>query len=62
MQKRKLANSSLEVSALGLGCLGLSHGYGPATDTRQAISLNRTRFDSEWGQPRSWLTRPWEQH
>lgn len=30
MQKRKLGNSGLEVSALGLGCMGLSYGYGPA--------------------------------
>ncbi|SAK53835.1 aldo/keto reductase [Caballeronia calidae] len=45
MQKRKLG-SSLEVSALGLGCMGLSHGYGPATDTRQAIALIRTAVDS----------------
>jgi hypothetical protein len=29
MQKRKLRNSNLEVSALGLGCMGMSHGYGP---------------------------------
>lgn len=34
MQKRILGNSGLEVSALGLGCMGLSHGYGPATETR----------------------------
>ncbi|BED94983.1 hypothetical protein Ef30038_14070 [Escherichia fergusonii] len=39
MQKRYLGNSGLEVSALGLGCMGLSHGYGPATDTRQAALL-----------------------
>ncbi|HEX8593871.1 MAG TPA: aldo/keto reductase [Pseudomonas sp.] len=45
MQKRKLGNSSLEVSALGLGCMGLSHGYGPATETRQAISLIRKAVD-----------------
>lgn len=42
MQKRKLGNSNLEVSALGLGCMGLSHGYGPATDTGQAILLIRS--------------------
>ncbi|ELF85825.1 hypothetical protein WGG_00368 [Escherichia coli KTE43] len=41
MQKRYLGKSGLEVSALGLGCMGLSHGYGPATDTRQAIELIR---------------------
>ena len=44
MQKRKLG-SSLEVSALGLGCMGLSHGYGPATDTKQAVSLIRAAVD-----------------
>ncbi len=45
MQKRKLGNSTLEVSALGLGCMGLSHGYGPATDTGQAVSLIRAAVD-----------------
>src|SRR5215207_7228907 len=45
MQKRKLGNSNLEVSALGLGCMGLSYGYGPATDTQQAISLIRAAVD-----------------
>jgi aryl-alcohol dehydrogenase-like predicted oxidoreductase len=45
MLKRTLGNSSLEVSALGLGCMGLSHGYGPATDTQQAISLIRSAVD-----------------
>jgi aryl-alcohol dehydrogenase-like predicted oxidoreductase len=41
MKKRKLGNSNLEVSAIGLGCMGLSYGYGPATDTQQAIALIR---------------------
>jgi aryl-alcohol dehydrogenase-like predicted oxidoreductase len=45
MQKRKLGSSHLEVSALGLGCMGLSYGYGPATDTGQAISLIRTAVE-----------------
>ena len=45
MQKRKLGNSQLEVSALGLGCMGLSPGYGPATDTGQAISLIRAAVE-----------------
>jgi len=45
MQKRMLGKSGLEVSALGLGCMGLSHGYGPATDTKQAISLIRAAAD-----------------
>jgi aryl-alcohol dehydrogenase-like predicted oxidoreductase len=39
MQKRKLGKSNLEVSAIGLGCMGLSFGYGPATEKEQAISL-----------------------
>ncbi|TCR91938.1 aldo/keto reductase [Rhizobium sp. BK376] len=45
MQKRKLGNSGLEVSAIGLGCMGLSYGYGPATETQQAITLIRTAFE-----------------
>jgi aryl-alcohol dehydrogenase-like predicted oxidoreductase len=45
MQKRRLGNSDLEVSALGLGCMGLSFGYGPATDKQQAISLIRTAVE-----------------
>jgi aryl-alcohol dehydrogenase-like predicted oxidoreductase len=39
MQKRKLGNSNLEVSALGLGCMGMSFGYGPAADKQEMISL-----------------------
>ena len=42
MQMRTLGKSGLEVSALGLGCMGLSYGYGPATETSQAIALIRT--------------------
>jgi len=45
MQKRKLGKSGLEVSALGLGCMGLSYGYGPATEKEQAITLIRTAFE-----------------
>ena len=45
MQKRTLGKSNLEVSALGLGCMGLSYGYGPATDKHQAISLIRAAFE-----------------
>ena len=41
MQKRKLGNSDLEVSAIGLGCMGLSFGLGPAVDRQQAIALVR---------------------
>src|SRR5450631_4036450 len=45
MQKRKLGKSNLEVSALGLGCMGLSFGYGPATEKQQAITLIRSAFE-----------------
>ncbi|MEK1930124.1 MAG: aldo/keto reductase [Pararhizobium sp.] len=45
MQKRTLGNSNLEVSALGLGCMGLSYGYGPATDRGEAIKLIRAAHD-----------------
>jgi aryl-alcohol dehydrogenase-like predicted oxidoreductase len=45
MLKRKLGNSNLEVSAIGLGCMGLSHGYGPATDAQDAITLIRTAVE-----------------
>ena len=46
MQTRKLGNSGLEVSALGLGCMGLSFGYGPATERQQAITLIRKACES----------------
>jgi aryl-alcohol dehydrogenase-like predicted oxidoreductase len=45
MQKRKLGNSGLEVSAIGFGCMGLSFGYGPAQEKRQAVSLIRQAFE-----------------
>ena len=45
MQKRQLGKAGLEVSAVGLGCMGLSFGYGPATDTREAIALIRAAFE-----------------
>ena len=45
MQKRKLGNSGLEVSAIGLGCMGLSFGYGPAVDRQQGISLIRSAVE-----------------
>ncbi|EPX56562.1 Aldo-keto reductase [Cystobacter fuscus DSM 2262] len=44
MQKRQLGKSGLEVSAIGLGCMGLSYGYGPATDRQEAIKLIQTAF------------------
>lgn len=46
MEKRELGNSGLEVSALGLGCMGLSFGYGPAIDKKEAIKLIRTAHES----------------
>lgn len=46
IQKRKLGRSGLEVSALGLGCMGLSYGYGPATDKQDAIKLIRGAFEA----------------
>ena len=45
MKKRTLGNSNLEVSALGLGCMGLSFGYGPAVDKQQGISLIRAAIE-----------------
>jgi len=45
MQTRILGSSGLEVSALGLGCMGLSYGYGPATNTDEAIALVRAAFE-----------------
>ncbi|MFV0549207.1 MAG: aldo/keto reductase [Limnobaculum xujianqingii] len=45
MQKRKLGNSGLEVSAIGLGCMGMSFGYGPATDKQEMISLMHKAVD-----------------
>jgi aryl-alcohol dehydrogenase-like predicted oxidoreductase len=41
MQKRRLGQSTLEVSAIGLGCMGLSYGYGPATDRQAGIGVIR---------------------
>ena len=45
MQKRKLGNSNLEVSAIGLGCMGLSFGYGPAVEKQAGIALIRSAFE-----------------
>src|SRR5437773_5406801 len=45
MQKRKLGKSNLEVSALGLGCMGMSFGYGPPMDKQEAIILIRAAVD-----------------
>ncbi len=45
MKKRKLGNSGLEVSALGMGCMNLSFGTGPAKDVKQGISVIRHAVD-----------------
>jgi aryl-alcohol dehydrogenase-like predicted oxidoreductase len=45
MRKRELGKSGLQVSAIGLGCMGLSYGYGPATDIQEATALIRRAFE-----------------
>ncbi len=45
MQKRRLGTSTLEVSALGLGCMGMSYGYGPPADKQEMIALIRTAVE-----------------
>lgn len=45
MKTRKLGNNQLEVSSIGLGCMGLSYGYGPATEKNHAIGLIRSAFE-----------------
>jgi aryl-alcohol dehydrogenase-like predicted oxidoreductase len=45
MEKRKLGKSNLEVSAIGLGCMGMSYGYGPAADKKEMISLIRSAVE-----------------
>jgi aryl-alcohol dehydrogenase-like predicted oxidoreductase len=45
MQTRELGKSGLKVSALGLGCMGLNFGYGPATDRAEAVKLIRAAFE-----------------
>ncbi len=45
MEKRTLGRSGLKVSAMGLGCMGLSHGYGPATGTQEGVQLIRSAFE-----------------
>jgi aryl-alcohol dehydrogenase-like predicted oxidoreductase len=45
MQKRKLGNSNLEVSAIGLGCMGMSFAYGPPPDKQEMISLIRSAVE-----------------
>ena len=70
MQKRKLGNSNLEVSAIGLGCMGMSFGYGPAADKQEMIRLIRaavergvTFFDTAEAtvrsQTKNWWAKRW---
>ena len=70
MQKRKLGNSGLEVSAIGLGCMGMSVNYGPAPDKQEMITLIdlpwikaspssiRPRFMARL-RMKSWLVKRW---
>ncbi|WP_136807167.1 aldo/keto reductase [Desulfosediminicola flagellatus] len=46
MQKRKLGNSALEISAIGLGCMGMSYGYGPAANEKEMIELITKAVDN----------------
>ena len=46
IQKRKLGTSGLEVSSIGLGCMGMSFGYGTIADEKEMISLIRSAFES----------------
>jgi aryl-alcohol dehydrogenase-like predicted oxidoreductase len=70
METRKLGNSGLEVSALGLGCMGMSFGYGPPGDRREMIAVIQaavergiTFFDTAeiYGpyRTRNWSARHW---
>src|SRR5436309_15317057 len=45
MQKRKLGTSNLEVSAMGLGCMGMSFGYGPPKERQEMVSLIRSAVE-----------------
>ena len=45
MEKRQLGKSGLEVSALGLGCMGMSFGYGPPADKKEMISIIRAAVE-----------------
>jgi aryl-alcohol dehydrogenase-like predicted oxidoreductase len=44
MDKRKLGKSNLEVSAIGLGCMGMSFGYGPPADKQEMIKVQGARY------------------
>ena len=45
MEKRKLGNGGLEVSAIGLGCMGMSFGYGPASDKKEMLAVIRAAVE-----------------
>jgi aryl-alcohol dehydrogenase-like predicted oxidoreductase len=45
MKKRSLGKSGLVVSSMGLGCMGMSHGYGPASDKTEMISLIHAAYE-----------------
>lgn len=46
MQRRQLGTSGLEVSAIGMGCMGMSHGYGPASDQQDMLALIRKAVEN----------------
>ena len=56
MQKRRLGNSDLEVSALGLGCMGMSQSYGPAPEKQELIALIRAAVERISAIPSSLLS------
>jgi hypothetical protein len=60
MQERKLGKSGLEVSAIGLGCMGMSFGYGPPADKQEMISRRRCSIPARRGRPAraSWRRPP----
>ena len=57
MQERKLGKSNLEVSAIGLGCMGMSWSYGQTKDKQEMISLIRTAVDRAIKRPRESVER-----
>ena len=57
MKKRKLGKSNLEVSAMGLGCMGMSFGYGPPKEKQEMISVIRSAVELGWARSGSVLWR-----
>ena len=57
MRKRILGNSGLEVSEIGLGCMGLSHAYGEGASTADGIKLIRTAPSAEMDAYKAWAEK-----